>query len=134
MFFIELGKDMRVLAGAVLRRGTKIIPQDWLRRILNMSAGYAKRIFVIAEKYGAKQGKEAGDGKLSGREREILMGLSRGLTGKELAGDLSLSINTVKSVIKSIYNKLGAVNRADAVRIAASAKLLGDGNGESGTP
>jgi LuxR family maltose regulon positive regulatory protein len=134
MFFIELGKDMRVLAGAALREGTGVIPQDWLRRILNMSAGYAKKIFVIAEKYGAKQGKEAGGGELSGREREILMGLSRGLTGKELAGDLSLSVNTVKSVIKSIYNKLGALNRADAVRIAASMKILENGNDGSGTP
>jgi LuxR family maltose regulon positive regulatory protein len=133
MFFIELGKDMRVLAGAALREGTKVIPQDWLRKILNMSAGYAKKIFVIAEKYGTKQGKEAEGGELSGREREILMGLSRGLTRKELAGDLSLSVNTVKSVIKSIYNKLGAVNLADAVRIAASMKILENGNDGSET-
>jgi LuxR family maltose regulon positive regulatory protein len=128
MFFIELGKDMRALAGAALREGTEVIPRDWLRRILNMSAGYAKKIFAVAEKYGAKQGKEAGGGELSGREREILTGLSRGLTRKELAGDLSLSVNTVKSVIKSVYNKLGAVNRSDAVRIAVKRGIITEKN------
>jgi LuxR family maltose regulon positive regulatory protein len=36
----------------------------------------------------------------------------------------SLSVNTVKSVTRSIYNKLGAVNKADALRIAASLGLM----------
>jgi LuxR family maltose regulon positive regulatory protein len=46
------------------------------------------------------------------------------MTQKEIAGSFSLSVNTVKSVIRSVYNKLGAVNRADAVRIAASLGLV----------
>jgi LuxR family maltose regulon positive regulatory protein len=37
---------------------------------------------------------------------------------------LSLSINTVKSIIRSIYNKLGAVNRSNAVQAAAMAGFL----------
>jgi LuxR family maltose regulon positive regulatory protein len=54
----------------------------------------------------------------------VLTELSQGLTREEIAGHLSLSVNTVKSVIRSVYNKLGAVNRADAVRIATSLGLL----------
>jgi LuxR family maltose regulon positive regulatory protein len=50
----------------------------------------------------------------------VLTGLSQGLTREEIAGASGISLNTVKSVIRSVYNKLGALNRADAVRIAAN--------------
>jgi LuxR family maltose regulon positive regulatory protein len=49
-----------------------------------------------------------------------LEGLAQGLTREEIARNLSISVNTVKSAVRSVYNKLGAVNRADAVRIAVS--------------
>jgi LuxR family maltose regulon positive regulatory protein len=52
---------------------------------------------------------------LSRRELEVLTGLSHGMTQEEIASVSSLSVNTVKSVIRSIYNKLGAVNKAGAV-------------------
>jgi LuxR family maltose regulon positive regulatory protein len=55
---------------------------------------------------------------------EILTGLSQGLTREELAVASSISVNTVKSVIRSIYNKMGAINRADAVRIATAMGIL----------
>jgi LuxR family maltose regulon positive regulatory protein len=61
---------------------------------------------------------------LSRREKEVLTGLSQGFTRNEIAGLFSLSVNTVKSIIRSVYNKLGAVNRADAVRIATQLGLL----------
>jgi DNA-binding NarL/FixJ family response regulator len=61
---------------------------------------------------------------LSRREQDVLTGLSQGLTREEIAGLSSISINTVKSVISSVYNTLGAVNRADAVRIATSLGLV----------
>jgi LuxR family maltose regulon positive regulatory protein len=61
---------------------------------------------------------------LSPRELEVLTGLSQGLTRDEIAEAAAISVNTVKSVIKSVYNKLGAVNRADAVRIATSLGIL----------
>jgi LuxR family maltose regulon positive regulatory protein len=41
-----------------------------------------------------------------------------------LAEDGKSSINTVKSLIKSLYNKLGAINSADAVRIATGMGIL----------
>jgi LuxR family maltose regulon positive regulatory protein len=57
---------------------------------------------------------------------EVLLGLSQGMTREEIAGLASLSANTVKSITRSVYNKLGAVNRADAVRIAVSLGLVSD--------
>ena len=44
------------------------------------------------------------------------------LTTREIAGELYISMNTLKSHIKSIYRKLDASSRSDAV---ARARLIG---------
>ncbi len=49
------------------------------------------------------------------REFEPLAALARGRTNAQLAGELDISLNTVKFHLKNIYDKLGASNRADAV-------------------
>jgi LuxR family maltose regulon positive regulatory protein len=64
---------------------------------------------------------------LSFRETEVLKGLAQGLTREEIAGDIGLSLGSVKKVITGIYAKLGALNRADAIRIAGSAGLIDPG-------
>ena len=51
---------------------------------------------------------------LSGREREILRMLAKGLTDREIAGALTISIRTVESHVSSILRKMRARNRADA--------------------
>ena len=43
---------------------------------------------------------------LSAREEEVLQRLARGLAYKEIAGELSISVNTVRKHLGSIYNKL----------------------------
>jgi LuxR family maltose regulon positive regulatory protein len=121
MIFIEQGKDMRTLAGAALKSKTCSIPRPWLEHIRRSASTYGKKLFAVAEQY-PEQNQEQGT--LSRRELEVLIGLSQGLTREELAEDGDISVNTVKSVIKSVYNKLGAVNRADAVRIATAAGIL----------
>jgi LuxR family maltose regulon positive regulatory protein len=126
MPFTELGKDMRTLAEAALKEGTTAIPRDWLERVRLDAAAYAKKFFTVAEQSRPgppRQGGAEGAG-LSRRETEVLTGLYQGMTQEEIAGVSSLSVNTVKSVIRSIYNKLGAVNKADAIRIAVSRGLV----------
>jgi DNA-binding NarL/FixJ family response regulator len=54
---------------------------------------------------------------LTNREMEILRLLSRGLANKQIAEALKISPHTVKFHIGSIYQKLGATNRAEAVRL-----------------
>jgi LuxR family maltose regulon positive regulatory protein len=127
MPFVELGKNMRALAGAALRDKTTAIPSAWLERVRRNASTYAKKLFMVTEQYRiSEQGEKKPDriGALSRREKEVLAELSQGLTREEIAGHLSLSVNTIKSVIRSVYNKLGAINRADAVRIATSLGLL----------
>jgi LuxR family maltose regulon positive regulatory protein len=125
MPFMEQGKDMRSLADAALKDGTTGLPPVWLEKIRRNASNYAKKLFTVAERYRPAAGSRKDlNVTLSRREKEVLTGLSQGLTRGELAGFSSLSVNTVKSVIRSIYNKLGAVNRADAVRIATKLGLL----------
>jgi len=55
---------------------------------------------------------------LSDREREILTLIADGATNREIAGMLFLSPHTVKEHTSTLYRKLGARNRADAVQRA----------------
>jgi DNA-binding NarL/FixJ family response regulator len=52
---------------------------------------------------------------LSPREAEILTLISRGRSNEEITGELYLSLNTVKSHIRSAYRKIGVTTRAQAV-------------------
>lgn len=52
---------------------------------------------------------------LTPRERELLAALAGGLTNQQMAGQLDISLNTVKFHLKNLYDKLGVSNRAQAV-------------------
>ncbi len=52
---------------------------------------------------------------LSAREREVLRVASSGLTNAQIAGVLGVTVHTVKFHLASIYRKLGAANRTDAI-------------------
>jgi LuxR family maltose regulon positive regulatory protein len=55
---------------------------------------------------------------LSGRERDVLRRLARMRTTEEIAADLYVSVNTVKTHLKSAYRKLAVNRRGDAVNRA----------------
>lgn len=55
------------------------------------------------------------EGLLSAREIDILDLLTKGLTNKEAAAELSISENTVKSHINHIYRKLNVNNRSELI-------------------
>ena len=61
---------------------------------------------------------------LTGRELEILHLLSSHLPTPQIANSLSLSVNTVRTHIKSIYAKLGVHNRTTAIDVSRKLKLL----------
>ena len=54
---------------------------------------------------------------LTERENEVLQLLAQGLANKQIALKLGISEHTAKFHISSIYAKLGATNRTEAVRI-----------------
>jgi LuxR family transcriptional regulator, maltose regulon positive regulatory protein len=61
---------------------------------------------------------------LSEREFEVLRLLGTELNGPEIARELMVSLNTMRTHTKSIYNKLGVNNRRAAIRRAEELDLL----------
>jgi LuxR family maltose regulon positive regulatory protein len=61
---------------------------------------------------------------LSNREREVLQHASELLGTAEIAAEMFVSVNTVKSHLKSIFRKLGAGSRNEAVRRARQLQML----------
>jgi DNA-binding NarL/FixJ family response regulator len=61
---------------------------------------------------------------LSARETQILECLADGLSNKAIAHRFTLSEETVKSHLRSLYDKLGASDRAHAVSIALRQRII----------
>ncbi|XEC33030.1 hypothetical protein JAO84_30265 [Streptomyces fradiae] len=61
---------------------------------------------------------------LSARERDVLSRLARTMSTEEIAADLYVSVNTVKTHLKSVYRKLSVHRRNEAVRRARDLGLL----------
>jgi DNA-binding CsgD family transcriptional regulator/N-acetylneuraminic acid mutarotase len=55
---------------------------------------------------------------LTDREREVLDLVATGITNREVAQELFISVNTVKVHLRNIYTKLGADSRTEATMIA----------------
>ena len=61
---------------------------------------------------------------VSDREFEVLQLLAEGLSNKEIAQRLFVSVNTVKTHINRLYDKLGVSRRTQAVRKGRSLQLI----------
>ncbi len=62
---------------------------------------------------------------LSEKEKVVLRYLPTLLSNEEIAGEMFVSVNTVKTHLKSIYRKLAVSQRRDAVRRGRELRLLG---------
>lgn len=72
---------------------------------------------------GSWPGKEHG---LSARESEILALITQGMTNDDITARVYLSINTVKSYIRTAYRKIGVTRRSQAVRWGMQNGMLPD--------
>ena len=96
------------------------IPKDWgaadIARAVRM-VGLGMTVFQPQVDDGAAA--------LTQREREVLDLIAQGATNREIAAQLHLSPHTIHEHTSSLYRKLGARNRADAVQRAARLGLIG---------
>jgi len=114
---LEAGAD-----GYLLKRSKPADLRAALQDVLNggapMSSAIARRVVRSFRRPPANPRNEA---RLSPREIEVLGLLSRGLSNKEIADQLGLSVETVHSYLKTIYEKLHVRCRTEAViRYAAT--------------
>ena len=61
---------------------------------------------------------------LSPRQKEILASIVRGLSNPDIAKQLGISLDMVKEHVETLFQKIGAANRAEAVAIALRKHLL----------
>ena len=112
--FTDAGPEVHEILRGAIRRGTA---HRWL----------AGSLLAVLD------GREASEGHgtrelldpLSARETVVLRYLPTLLSNQEIAGELFVSVNTVKTHLKSIYRKLGVSDRRAAVRLARDLRLVG---------
>ncbi|MBM3180230.1 MAG: response regulator transcription factor [Chloroflexi bacterium] len=102
---------------------------DFLRVVRNVVAGEAalppKLASRLLEEFARLANRPAPESSspeyadLTPRERGVLNLVATGATDKEIAAQLSLSLHTVKSHVRSILSKLHAINRRQAAKFAA---------------
>jgi LuxR family transcriptional regulator, maltose regulon positive regulatory protein len=114
------------------------LEQAWIRHVLRRDPdlAYAYRQLLepgpVRQRAAAAQTRQAVPGpgtpliieRLSEREREVLRLLSGMLSTAEIAAEMYISVNTVKTHLRSIYRKLSAAHRSEAVRRARQLELI----------
>jgi two-component system, NarL family, response regulator LiaR len=102
-----------------VRRGHSWYPPDMLGEILRTLRADASREGTDLDA-------------LSSRETEVLRAMMTGRRGRQIAGDLHISADTVRTHAQNIYAKLEVHSRLEAVSVARSAGLEPlDGSGGS---
>ena len=92
---------------------------------LLLPSAVAERVMTHLEKPRAAYNQD-----LSARELEVLALMADGAANKQIAGRLDISERTVKAHVTSIFMKLDAGSRTEAVVVALRSGLLPDGQPE----
>lgn len=93
----------------------KTAPVKLLEAITEVYRGGSPMSSQIARKVIATFQEKTNPDGLSPREREVLKALSRGLRYKEIASDMAISMETVRSHVRHIYEKLHVQSRVEAL-------------------
>jgi LuxR family maltose regulon positive regulatory protein len=110
--FVELGAHVGALLRRQLRQGTahRSLVEDLLHELDRPQPDGRPRAMLFAP--------------LSDRESAVLRFLPTMMSNGEIAAELFVSVNTVKTHLKSIYRKLDVADRRAAVRRARDLELL----------
>ncbi len=101
--------------GFVLKRAQ---PSELVRAVHTVAGGetllYPQKIRDMAAR-SHRAVDLASSAELSSREQEVLTLMSRGMSNAEIAGEMFLGAETVKTYVSSLLSKLGARDRTQAV-------------------
>lgn len=144
----DLAPDMRILAISVSDAATDVVGViragargyvtkdvtgekllEAIRRVHGGDAVFSPRLagFVL-DAFGSARGDTAVDDaeldRLSAREQEVMRLIARGLTYREAASDLFISIKTVETHVSAVLRKLQLSNRHELASWAAARRLI----------
>ncbi|MFF4223376.1 response regulator [Streptomyces abikoensis] len=122
-------------AGFVLKRA----PSEQIGHAVRLVATTDSLLFpdnvrrLVAARPGPPPRPPRGTPALTGREREILRLMARGLSNTDIAGRLTVGLETVKTHVSNLLAKLGARNRTQAVILAYEYGYVVAGAGDGPT-
>jgi LuxR family maltose regulon positive regulatory protein len=109
--FLDEGEPMaNLLRATPLPTGSKVLSQ------------YRQKILQSFEQTGSPALANIGGEALSQQEQRVLALLGAGLSYSDIARELVVSVNTIKTQVKSIYQKLNINNRMQAQTVARQLK------------
>jgi len=112
-------------SGYLLKKSTSAAILGAIREVRSggspMTPAIARRVLRM---FQAAVPAPPGDCALTGREKEVLTGLVSGYSYKMIAADCGISIDTVRTHIKRIYEKLHVHSKSEAVARAIRERLV----------
>jgi DNA-binding CsgD family transcriptional regulator/pimeloyl-ACP methyl ester carboxylesterase len=115
----------------------RFVPLESRNHVLLDEPAWHELMAVASDFLGAAFGTEGSHAfvELTGRERELLEWIARGLDNTSIAERTGLQVKTVRNHVTRIYDKLGVRTRAEAIVKAREAGLGGENTAElaSGT-
>jgi DNA-binding NarL/FixJ family response regulator len=118
--------------GFLLKR---VPPQDVVDAVRIVARGdsllFPASIRRLAQRDAAAAGRTLPD--LTARERQVLALVAAGRTNAEIAGELVLGVETVKTHVANLLTKLGARDRTQAVIAAYESGFVSPGGGKGTT-
>ncbi len=119
----DIDSDSLVRAIEGVCNGGTLMPPHVARQLV-------ERFRALSREKNGKDGLHLGG--LTSRELEILLEMTKGATDREIARKIHVSTTTVKSHIRSIFHKIGARNRTQAVVYVLKSGLARNKHGPPG--
>ncbi|MCU1282360.1 MAG: two-component response regulator [bacterium] len=110
LFKEDLGRRLCDAVGEALHGGVPLSPA-----VANL---------LLAQVRGPQPSQPVAGRALSPREHEVLERLARSCTYEEVAADLGVSLNTVRTHVRTLYDKMDVSTRNEAVMAALERGLL----------
>ena len=118
---IQIGINGYLMKGAPNNRLCEAI-RIVARGAMYLDPAVAPKLNVLLA--SRQQSRQPASDKLTDRESVVLDRVAAGKRNKEIAKELFISERTVKFHVSSVFAKLGATNRTEAVRIAVTKNLI----------
>lgn len=106
--------DWAIAAGAQGYVSKGVQGAELVRALERAASG--EEVIVLGDRRGQAMGRwPAQETGLSDRESEMLALITRGMSNLEIADSCHLSVNTVKTYVRTAYRKIGVATRSQAV-------------------